>query len=142
MIIQNYTGGGKMTQQQLDEIRERCESVTPGKWKSDDYGLMVLSENPYGKGQMRIVDIRGWGHLTGVGIGALGLSDDEAFEIQKANSRFIAHSREDIPALLDEVERLQEREKALIKAIKGDCMYCTAKCGHGKYPCYCINNNA
>lgn len=43
-------------------------------------------------GQMKVCDIRGWGHLTGKGSGALGLSDEEGIAIQTANAHQIAAS--------------------------------------------------
>lgn len=39
-------------------------------------------------GNMKICDLRGWGHLTG--IGGMNLPEDKAAEIQDANARLIA----------------------------------------------------
>lgn len=44
------------------------------------------------KGSWPICDIRGWGHLTGKGSGALGLPHDEAAAIQDAHAHFIAEA--------------------------------------------------
>jgi hypothetical protein len=35
-------------------------------------------------GNHRVLDVRGWGYLTGKGVGALGMADDEAEDAQKA----------------------------------------------------------
>ena len=71
-----------MTSQQLEEIRARCEAATPGPWVAEVktlYGVSVSmpTENRY-------YDIR----------------------TNKHDADFIAHARQDIPDLLDEVERL------------------------------------
>jgi hypothetical protein len=89
----------------IEEIEQRCNNATPGPWANEGNGEMIVSYNPYKHGGMRIVDIRGWGHLTGCS--ACNFSDDKAEKIQIANAEFIAHSREDIPFLLNEIKRLQ-----------------------------------
>lgn len=63
---------------------------TSGKWTYDDYGQIVFAEEE----QMMVAEIRGWGHLTGKGIGSLGLSEAEAVEIQNANGRLIVAAPE------------------------------------------------
>ncbi|MCL2563582.1 MAG: hypothetical protein FWE08_06065 [Oscillospiraceae bacterium] len=112
-----------MTPWKLNEIRERCEAATPGPWMGDDNGCYV-----FGPEQMMICQIRGWGHLTG---GRQRLSDDEAIAIQEANEKFIAHARQDIPALVGVVEELlealkdaQTKSEALERAMRGYCICC------------------
>lgn len=62
---------------------------TPGPWKPEFIGSpRVLATDT--KGDFPICDIRGWGHLTGKGHGALGLSNSEAAAIQDANARLVA----------------------------------------------------
>ncbi|MFA7255978.1 MAG: hypothetical protein WC047_00170 [Kiritimatiellales bacterium] len=100
-----------MTNAQIKEIRERCEVATPGPWVEDGYGDMIRSDNPYGCGSMRVADIRGWGHLTGKG--ACAMEDGPAMAIQHANAQFIASARQDVPALLHELERLRADNEAL-----------------------------
>lgn len=51
-----------------------------------------MATNPYGHGQMVIADVRGWGHL--IGVGACNLSSADAAEIQDANGRLLAGARE------------------------------------------------
>lgn len=61
---------------------------TPGPWSNDARGLVISADDPYGHGWMRIADLRGWGHLTGVG--ACRLDDADAEAIQIANAKLIA----------------------------------------------------
>lgn len=66
---------------------------TPGPWRSDRDARAVYA------GDMRICDIRGWGHLTGQGHTALDLSPQEAVVIQTANARLIAAAPDMLAAL-------------------------------------------
>lgn len=75
---------------------------TKGEWKVGYKALSVEAKNPYGKGDFKVCDIRGWGHLTGCGAGALGLEHDEAEEIQKANAKLIAQA----PAMYEALEKI------------------------------------
>lgn len=81
------------------ETEPRLISQTPGPWKVDPHCTTMIWTvgNPYGKGQMRIADIRGWGHLTGQG--ACRFSEDKAAAIQDANAHLIAAAPELYEAL-------------------------------------------
>jgi hypothetical protein len=72
-----------MTQQRLDEIRTRCARAKRGPWAGaaprGDYRFSVLDAND----------------LLVCRVNSI------------SNTDFIAHARQDIPALLSEVERLQ-----------------------------------
>ena len=59
--------------------------------------------------------VRGWGYLTGKGHGALGLSNEQATAIQKANAEFVTNARTDIPLLISEIKRLRAHVDWLIK---------------------------
>lgn len=73
----------KLTEAQLREIRERAEKATPGPW-----------DNHIGP---RFVHSR-----------ATGLKSSWICQPQnEGDVPFIAHARTDVPALLDEVERLR-----------------------------------
>lgn len=67
-----------MTQAELDAIRSRCDKATPGPWYED--GFAIPNEA---------------GDYT------------ELIDSYPADAAFIAHSREDIPALLAEVDKLK-----------------------------------
>jgi len=75
-----------MTNEELIAIRERCKATTPGPWD------FIEGAPRTGAGAA----VRGAGNRTVAG-GA----------ISKTDGTFIAKSYRDVPALLDEVERLQ-----------------------------------
>ncbi len=69
----------------LDAIRARAEAATPGPWYVPLYGYSIDTD------KKKLLCM-------------MGECVDEQVD---ADMRFIAAAREDIPALLDEVERLQ-----------------------------------
>ena len=76
-------------------IRERCEKATQGAWIADEDGAITADTQAvarvYQSADLPCVE-----------------EDDPAFVAElEANTAFIAHAREDIPALLTEVERLR-----------------------------------
>lgn len=79
----------KITEAELKAIRERCDLATSGPWKQDDKDWAMIHP-PY--------DICGEDHAPITGFDSVD---------RKPDATFIAHSRTDIPALLDEVERLR-----------------------------------
>lgn len=87
-----------MKQEQLQAIRERCEKATPGPW--------FVAEEGFGKKSCPTV------YAAGKELRYIAFCDDkfnfEQMTDNLANAKFIAHAREDVPALLAEVERLQE----------------------------------
>lgn len=77
----------------LPAIRARAEAATPGPWTTNEYKgeLFVVA------GGVCLWDAHGdlrWGSYVSEGVRG------------DANAAFICHAREDIPALLAEVERL------------------------------------
>ncbi len=105
-----------ISEQELREIRDRAERARPGPWV-----LQWQPDNhPSGKfGLHRVLAPTGdnadtdphipffWGH---------GESYDEHENNGLADGRFIAHARNDVPRLIDEVNRLKselaKREKS------------------------------
>lgn len=82
-----------MTKEELAEIKRRCEAATPGTWTSYIEGRDHSAGTSFimtGSGESRGEDIE----LSG----ATGADQD-----------FIAHTRQDIPRLLAEIERLGKR---------------------------------
>jgi hypothetical protein len=71
----------------LEEIKERCVKATPGPWKSYVEGREEMSGSDF------IMTAGEDIYLTGATV---------------ANQDFIAHAREDIPKLVGEVERLRK----------------------------------
>jgi len=77
---------------ELDEIRLRCDAATPGPWVSYVEGRDHSSGSNFimsGEGESRGEDIE----LTGATI---------------ADQDFVAHARQDVLALISEVERLRK----------------------------------
>jgi len=75
---------------ELEAIRQRCNATTSGPWESF---------------------VEGRDHLGGNSFIRTGGYDDQSPDIELlgasiADQDFIAHARQDIPRLLDEIERL------------------------------------
>ena len=81
----------ELTSAELEKIRKRCDAATPGPWRSFVEGRDHTSGNSF--------------IMTGVG-DARG-DDIELFGATVADQDFIANARQDIPRLLDEIERLK-----------------------------------
>lgn len=87
---------GEATQKviDLDALEKLADEATTrtdgGEWKSDDYGIRQIWANSLKGGNAHIADVRGWGYFTGVGHGALGLTEDEGIEAQRQIGQFIA----------------------------------------------------
>jgi hypothetical protein len=78
---------------ELEAIRRRCEAATSGPWESF---------------------VEGREHLGGNDFIRTGGLDDQSPDIEllgasTADQDFIAHARQDIPRMLDEIERLKKK---------------------------------
>lgn len=75
---------------------------TPGPWVVGYKSLTVgIPENAKIGGFEKLFDVRGWGYFTGLGHGALGISEEEATSIQIANANLIAAAPELYEALAE-----------------------------------------
>lgn len=87
-----------MTPEELNTIRERCEKATPGPWTTDR-PTKPSDPDEFSKW----VAICGLGGRTGV------FADPPGGQSPWNDAQFIAHAREDIPALLDYIKELEAR---------------------------------
>lgn len=111
-----------LTAAELQAMRERCEKARPGPWmtkKRGEPGDMIR--------QTTWVDCGEPGHndcavaQTSQPVAIVDLSHKRA--IAEADAAFIAHSRTDIPALLDEVTKLREMLDAARIELEGVSVY-------------------
>ncbi|QDX94342.1 hypothetical protein EEL30_19880 [Brevibacillus laterosporus] len=79
-----------MTEEEMQEIRERAKKATKGSWKWQEYYDCSLSNS---EGNV-IVTVVG---------------DDMSYVkvLRNEDAEFIAHAREDIPKLLETIEKLE-----------------------------------
>lgn len=100
----------------LDALEKLADEATcrtdGGEWKSDDYGIRQIWAKSLKGGNAHIADVRGWGYFTGMGHGALGLTEDEGIEAQRQIGQFIAATNpatiKALIAELKEARRLME----------------------------------
>ena len=96
-----------MTKQELEAIRAMCEAASEGPWRTGKVSFMyqgiAIRRGESGADLRKLASVEHWRDSEG------GIFDGTA------NADFIAHSRTDIPALLDaidekdgEIERLRE----------------------------------
>lgn len=71
-----------------DELQARLEAlgpyIMPGNWSVDERAMSIWTDHLHGG---KVIDIRGWGHLTGGG--AMNLPADEAECIQRATAEMV-----------------------------------------------------
>ena len=117
-----------MTDQELNEIKERCDKATPGEWFWDVINAhkdIALESRRY-----KVMDFVRYGtqsasprfRVNGImeradtlSVSIPGMEHHRGFDdyINHPDADFIAHSRTDVPALLAEIERLKDTHKAL-----------------------------
>jgi hypothetical protein len=92
-----------MTEQELLTIEERASKASPGPWT---HGLEMEPPDPG-------IEAAGGGCVAFVQVhGNINTVVRTGEEFSHDDARFIAHAREDIPALIAEIRRLK-REKLL-----------------------------
>jgi len=122
----------------LEEIRARCEAATQGEWEyipGESESLASYYTHPVAGGigtMTREFPVITVGEATPEETGG-----DESFyyvDILESDAEFISHSRQDIPWLIAEIERLtDERDRykaerdAMERAINGKCEFCGAR---------------
>ena len=89
-----------MTREQLDAIRARVEAATPGPWEPSSDTLTWIHVEAHG---LTVAECRTY------------LNRQHTDKQNDANAAFIASAREDVPALLAEVERLTAERDAIAK---------------------------
>jgi len=103
-----------MTPEELKAIRERAEKATPGPWEADKDLPAVLAHS------------RRWDErLSMLTVNPIFGDDGKQW---RHDQQFIAHAREDIPRLLDEIDRLLKEMmvgydmlKVLFEALQHEC---------------------
>jgi hypothetical protein len=98
----------------LKALAEKATQHTDG-WEPTGHGRVWQRNRKIG-GVTNLVDVRGWGYLTGKGHGALGLDETAAIEIQSTIENYIAAANPQ--AILELIERAEKAESLLSAAMK------------------------
>lgn len=93
-----------MTKAELDAIRERVSKATLGPWESDGGASNGEPVRPYYSRGAFITDA----HFQDIVCGGQEEQGDPVGVLLNADADFIAHARDDIPALIAEIERLNK----------------------------------
>lgn len=101
-----------MNQKQIEEIRAKERAATPGPW---------WHTPPVATIEQRIIDYDGTG-MVRTKIGTIDCPED---------AQFVAHARQDVPALLDEIDRLRGLLDSAVQDICGACEALVRASGHG-----------
>lgn len=95
----------------VQAIRARCDAATPGPWFATeaDSSMIGSSLNSYNDSRYTVSTKLGWaGWETDGG--------HEGYGISEANALFIAHAREDVPALVAENRELRAELYRLLRS--------------------------
>lgn len=92
---------------------------TPLPWRGDDLTGFIWCASAKG-GNRPVLEIRGWGYLTGGGHGALGLSGAAAREEQEAVCAYVVKAVNSHEALVAAATRVLAGLTARIEAAPGD----------------------
>ena len=108
-----------MTEERLAEIRGREKAATQGPWVFEEPdGKVLLGYTPK---EVRVCESGCLGSIASRFV--CDMHSDWRYTYKDkdeplANAAFIAHAREDIPALLDEVERLRAENEVFGKSLE------------------------
>ena len=95
-----------MTRDELKRIEERAEKATKGSWCYEECGETFVVGTAFDENDQPVRGRANEIDIPGTHIAELELL--EAPGNQEADARFIAHAREDIPALLAYIRELEE----------------------------------
>lgn len=95
-----------LTKEQLNMIKERVAKATPGEWFYDSYTVCTDE----------IFDGDG-GLIETVTLDYTDRHGDVRFK-EETDAQFVAHARQDVPALVAEVERLQKANRKRAEIIE------------------------
>ncbi|MFQ5471296.1 MAG: hypothetical protein ACE5FA_00230 [Dehalococcoidia bacterium] len=111
-----------MTQAELDKIRERADAATPGTWKA-----WTKAGEPIKRWSVKENKAVPTGEVFSPGCMGVIINGSNCFSPPTfQDAEFIAGARDDIPKLLDEIERLRTYVCHL-----GNCEF------NGTQPCTC-----
>ncbi|MBM7600487.1 hypothetical protein JOC34_002878 [Virgibacillus halotolerans] len=88
------TRGNGLTNEELEEIRERADKATEGPWVCDDLDTTVVA--------LLYTDVT-----------------DIATPYKEVDADFISNARQDIPKLLAEIDRLKQENERSVDSIFG-----------------------
>ncbi len=101
-------------------LRELMAEATPGLLKLGPYATDLFVHEPKnGEPIAKLFDVRGWGYLTGKG-GGLGLSDEDAVKVQRANGTLVQELWNNAATILRLLESVDGAEKAIVDEIRSE----------------------
>lgn len=94
--------------------KEAATRLACEKLKADSFGLQIWGESQKG-GDTHVLDVRGWGYLTGRGHGALGLSGADGIAAQRAVQAYVVASWNALPDLISAARERDAMREALTR---------------------------
>jgi hypothetical protein len=86
-------------------------------WKNENPRTWVWGPSDKG-GDTHVLDIRGWGYLTGGGSGALDLPHDEACKRQDATGSLVVGLVNNLPIILSALRQVEVMREALREIVE------------------------
>jgi hypothetical protein len=129
-----------MTIEELKAIRERCDAATPGPWRyveSDGWCNPVPADGTcaHEEGSNCCLDCDDWRVSAPAFIDTPRPLNNGSYDgLRDEDALFAVHAREDVPALLAEVERLTKERKEIEAEVHRHCEDCKyLRCGLKNY---------
>ncbi len=105
-----------LTPLDLEELKRlqaaAVERFSGSRLESDSFGLQIWADG-IKDGPTHVLDVRGWGYLTGRGRGALALTEDDGISAQRAVQAYAVAAWNSVPDLISTIERQAEEIAAL-----------------------------